>query len=89
MDEKIIVALVAITVSWIFAQVTEYVKYRWAGKKSKNGLITELSDIQNQLQRISLSGARQLQVASLKGIEPSSSLPIAKKQGVRSRIAKI
>jgi len=77
MDEKIIVALVAIIVSWLFAQMTEYVKYRWAGKKTKNGLVTELSDIQNQLQRISVRGARQLQVASLKGMEPSSSLPVA------------
>lgn len=77
MDEKIIVALVAIIVSWLFAQVTEYVKYKWAGKKTTKGLIIELLDIQNQLQRIRVSGARQLQVASLKGMEPSSSLPIA------------
>ena len=76
MEEKLIIALFAIVVSWIFAQVTEYLKYWWSGKVTKNGLITELYDIQNQLQRVVLIYARQLQIFALNGMEPSASLAV-------------
>lgn len=76
MEEKIIVVFIAIIVSWLFAQTTEYVKSWWRGKTTKNGLVTELHDIQNQLQRVVLTHTRQLQVVALNGMEPSSSLPV-------------
>lgn len=66
----------AIIVSWIFAQVTEYIKYRWSGKITKDGLIEELQDIQNQLQRVVLINTRKLQNFALNGMEPSASLSI-------------
>ena len=40
------------------------------------GLLTELQDIQEQLQRIELIHARHLQVFALEGLEPSAALPV-------------
>jgi len=76
MSEKIIIATYVIAISWVVAQATEYAKKLRKKSIIKNGLITELYDIQDQLQRVVLSHTRQLQLVALNGMEPSSVLPV-------------
>jgi hypothetical protein len=76
MDEKIIIVLFSVFVGWLLAQSTEFAKNWWAGRSTKNGLVTELHDIQDQLQRVVLIHSRQLQIFALNGMEPSAALPV-------------
>lgn len=76
MDEKVIISLSSVALGWFLAQGAILAKDWWGTRKLKNGLLTELEDIQDQLQRVVQIHARQLQIFALKGIEPTSALPI-------------
>lgn len=75
-DAKVLISLVSVIIGWILAQATSIAKDLWASRTLRRGLLLELEDIQNQLHRLELLHARQLQVYALKGIEPNAGLPI-------------
>jgi hypothetical protein len=74
--DTVIISLFSVVVGWFLAQGTTLVKDWWAARKLKTGLLTELQDIESQLQRILLIHGRQIQISSLKGMEPSAALPV-------------
>ncbi len=76
MDSKVLIALISVALGWLLAQGTAVAKDWWAARKLRVGLLTELQDIQDQLQGVLLIHNRQLQVYSLKGLEPTASLPV-------------
>lgn len=76
MEEKVVISLISVVVGWLLAQGTALVKDWWAARKLRAGLLTELQDIQDQLQRVVLIHTRQLQIFALKGMEPSAALPV-------------
>lgn len=76
MEDKVVISLISVATGWVLAQGTAFIKDWWAARKLKVGLLTELEDIQDQLQRVVLIHARQLQVFALKGMEPTAALPI-------------
>lgn len=75
--DKAIIALVSVVVGWLLAQGTAFAKDWWQSRKLKNGLNEELEDIREQMNRVSLLYTRQLQIYALKGIDPSSTIPIS------------
>lgn len=75
--DKVIIALVSVVVGWLLAQGTAFAKDWWQSRKLKNGLEVELEDIREHMNRAAMLFARQLQIYALKGIEPSSTLPIS------------
>ena len=76
MEDRVVISLISVATGWLLAQGTAFIKDWWAARKLKVGLLTELEDIQDQLQRVVLIHSRQLQIFSLKGMEPTASLPI-------------
>lgn len=76
MEEKVFISLISVAVGWLLAQGTALFKDWWAARKFKNGLLTELEDIQDQLQRVLMIHSRQLQIFALNGIEPTVALPV-------------
>jgi hypothetical protein len=74
--ENVIISLISVATGWLLAQGTAFIRERWAARKLKAGLLTELEDIQDQLQRVVLIHRRQLQIYALKGLEPTAALPI-------------
>jgi hypothetical protein len=76
MEEKVVISLISVTVGWLLAQGTAFFKDWWAARKLKAGLLTELEDIQDQLQRVVMIHSRQLQIFALKGMEPTAALPV-------------
>ncbi|MGH8830459.1 MAG: hypothetical protein ACREXV_05130 [Polaromonas sp.] len=76
MDSKVLISLVSVALGWMLAQGTALAKEWWAARKLRSGLVTELEDIQDQLQRVILIHSRHLQIFALKGMEPASALPI-------------
>jgi hypothetical protein len=76
MDSKVLISLVSVALGWLLAQGTAIAKDWWAARKLRQGLLTELEDIQDQLRRVIHIHSRQLQVFALQGIEPTASLPI-------------
>jgi hypothetical protein len=45
-------------------------------RKLRAGLLSELEDIQDQLQRVVLLHSRQLQICAIGGMEPTAAFPI-------------
>ena len=76
MEEKVAISLISVAVGWLLAQGTALIKDWWAARKLRSGLLTELEDIQDQLQRVVMIHARQLQIFALKGMEPTAALPV-------------
>src|SRR5438876_8751746 len=76
MDSKVLVSLISVALGWLLAQGTAFAKDWWSARKLQLGLLTELQDIQDQLQRVLMIHGRQLQIYALKGIDPSASLPV-------------
>jgi hypothetical protein len=76
MDEKVLIALISASVGWALAQGTALAKERWNIWKLKKGLFYELQDIKDQMQRVVMLYARQLQIYALNGMEPAAALPI-------------
>lgn len=76
MDAKVLISLVSVALGWMLAQGTSLARDWWSSRKLRSGLITELEDIQDQLQRVVLIHTRQLQIYAIKGIEPTAALPI-------------
>ncbi|MDD1619856.1 MAG: hypothetical protein LUQ11_00130 [Methylococcaceae bacterium] len=76
MEDKIVNTLISVTAGWLLAQGTSVFKDWWAARKLKAGLLTELEDIQNQIQRVLLIHKRQIQIFAIKGMEPTAALPI-------------
>lgn len=76
MEEKVVISLISVAMGWFLAQGTAFIKDWWAARKLKAGLLTELEDIQDQLQRVILIHSRQLQFYAIKGMELTSALPI-------------
>ncbi|MDD5389958.1 MAG: hypothetical protein PHD37_11460 [Gallionellaceae bacterium] len=76
MEEKVVISLISVTVGWLLAQGTAFFKDLWTARKLRAGLLTELEDIQNQLQRVVMIHNRQLQIFALKGMEPTAALPV-------------
>lgn len=76
MEEKVAISLISVAVGWVLAQGTSFIKNWWAARKLRSGLLTELEDIQDQLQRVVMIHARQLQIFALKGMEPTAALPV-------------
>lgn len=74
--EPVFISLVSVAVGWLLAQGTALTKDWWAARKLRVGLLTELEDIEAQLQRVVMMHSRQLQIYANKGIEPAVSLPI-------------
>lgn len=76
MEEKVVISLISVALGWLLAQGTALIKDWWAARKLKTGLLTELEDIQDQLQRVVLIHSRQLQIFAHKRIEPIAALPV-------------
>ena len=76
MDAKVLISLVSVALGWLLAQGAALAKDWWAARNLRRGLLTELEDIQDQLQRVVLIHSRHLQIFALKGMEPASALPI-------------
>lgn len=76
MEEKVVISLISVAVGWLLAQGTAFFKDWWAARKLRAGLLTELEDIQDQLQRVVMIHRRQLQIFALKGMEPTAALPV-------------
>jgi len=76
MEPKILISLVSVALGWLLAQGTTLARDWWNARKLRLGLETELEDIKAQLDRVLLIHQRHLQVFALKGMEPSSSLPL-------------
>ncbi|MEO0014935.1 MAG: hypothetical protein RLZZ535_3324 [Cyanobacteriota bacterium] len=76
MEEKVVISLISVTMGWLLAQGTAFFKDWWAAQKLKAELLTELEDIQDQLQRVLMIHGRQLQIFALKGMEPTAALPV-------------
>lgn len=76
MEEKVVISLISVAVGWLLAQGTAFFKEWWAARKLSAGLLIELEDIQDQLQRVVLIHSRQLQIFALKGMEPTAALPV-------------
>ena len=76
MDDKVVISLISVATGWLLAQGTAFFKNLWAARKLTSGLLTELKDIQDQLERVILIHHRQLQIFAHKGIEPTAALPI-------------
>lgn len=76
MDDKTIWNLISVGFGWGLAQATIAIKSWWQGRGLLKGLLTELDDILEQLDRVELTHARQLKIYALGGIEGSASLPI-------------
>lgn len=76
MEEKVVISLTSVAVGWLLAQGTAFLKDWWEARKLRAGLLTELEDIQDQLQRVVMTHSRQLQIFALKGMEPTSALPV-------------
>jgi hypothetical protein len=76
MEEKVVISLISVAVGWLLAQGTALFKDLWAARKLRTGLLTELEDIQDQLQRVVMIHSRQLQIFALKGMEPTAALPV-------------
>ncbi len=76
MAEGVLISLISVAVGWLLGQGTA-IAHDWrAARKLRAGLLTELYDIQDQLQRVILLHHRQLQIFALRGMEPSAALPI-------------
>lgn len=76
MEAKVLISLFSVAVGWLLAQGTAFVKDWWAARKLRAGLLTELEDIDAQLQRVVITHSRHLQVYANKGIELSVPIPI-------------
>lgn len=76
MEEKVVISLISVAMGWLLAQGTALLKDWWAARKLRAGLLTELEDIQDQLQRVVMIHSRQLQIFALKGMEPTAALPV-------------
>jgi len=76
MDAKILISLVSVALGWLLAQGTAFVKDWWAERKLKAGLLTELEDIEAQLQGVVVMHSRHLQIYANKGMEPAVPIPI-------------
>jgi len=76
MEEKVVISLISVLVGWMLAQGTTFAKDFWTARKLKKGLLHELEDIKEQLQRVVMIHRRQLQIYALKGMEPTASLPV-------------
>lgn len=75
MEKSVVISLVSVVVGWVLAQDTALTKDVYLSWKLKRGLVGELADIMEQLQRVTTSYRRQLQVFALRGIE--AAVPIA------------
>ena len=76
MDSKVLISLISVAIGWVLAQGTSLARYWWAARKLRAGLLTELEDIQDQLQRVVMIHARQVQIYAIKCMEPTAALPI-------------
>jgi hypothetical protein len=76
LDEKVFIALISVGMGWVLAQGTALIKDWWTAWKLKRGLLHELEDINEQIDRIALIYERKIQIHSHKGIEPSVSIEI-------------
>lgn len=76
MEDKVVISLISVAAGWLLAQCTTLIRDWWSAKKLRNGLLTELEDIDEQLRRVILIHSRQLQIFALNGIEPTASLPV-------------
>jgi len=76
MEEKIVISLISVVVGWLLAQGTAFAKDYLATWKLKKGLSQELVDVKEQMQRVIMLYARQLQVFAHKGIEPATPIPV-------------
>ena len=76
MEDKVVISLISVVVGWVLAQGTSIMKDLLNTRKLKAGLLNELQDIEDQLQRVVMIHGRQLQIFGKKGMEPSASLPI-------------
>lgn len=76
MEAKVLISLVSVALGWLLAQGTALVKDWWAARKLRAGLLTELEDIDAQLQRVVVIHSRHLQIYANKGMEPSVPLPV-------------
>lgn len=75
MGEGQIVTLGAVVLGWRLGQLTSLVRWVYSAVALRRGLLQELEDLDAQLGRILLIHARQLQIYSLGGIEPTAALP--------------
>lgn len=75
-DSKGWLSLVGVIVGWLLGQGTAIARDWRSSRKFQAGLLTELEDIRDELRRVTLFYARQLQVLGLRGIEPTYPSPI-------------
>lgn len=76
MDAKVLISLVSVALGWLLAQATTFVREQWIARKLRLGLLTELEDIQDQLQRVVMIHGRQLQLCAINAMEPTAALPV-------------
>lgn len=75
MDKEIISAISAVA-GWFGSQLYSFVKLKWAERKLKDGLLTELQDVKDILQRSVNIYGRSLQISAKQGIDPTTALPV-------------
>jgi hypothetical protein len=75
MGERELVTIAAVAFGWLLAQITDVIRWMYASRKLRQGLLYELKDIDAQLERILHIHARQIQIYALRGVEPCAALP--------------
>jgi hypothetical protein len=76
MEEKVLISLVSVGVGWALGRGTDVVKDFYQSWKLKKSLLEELADIHEQLLRVQLSYARQLQIYANQGLDAGFPIPI-------------
>ncbi len=76
LDPKVLISLVSVALGWLLSQSSTVFRDWWQARKLKTGLFEELCDLDDQLRRVVLIHARQIQFYALKGIEANASLPL-------------
>lgn len=78
MDEKVVISLVSVFVGTALTFLMTMGRELWAGRKLKQGLLTELGDLQIQLERTMVITKRQLQIHANSGIDVTGfALPLS------------
>lgn len=71
LDNKVVIALIAVVVGWLLARGTDLVVNVYRSWRLKRALLEEIEDLREQLERVVMNYSRLLQVYALNGIEPA------------------
>jgi len=74
--DKELVSIFSFIFGWLISQLTLLAKYKWKQRKLKIGLLTELQDVRDILQRSVNIYGRLLQAIAKDGVDPTTALPV-------------